>query len=71
MVPAAYLDREAAAAVLSARRRSRKSQPLMARAMEFGPLRKMALGKAARKTAEKVSRANYPAPFRAIDSETA
>jgi 3-hydroxyacyl-CoA dehydrogenase/enoyl-CoA hydratase/3-hydroxybutyryl-CoA epimerase len=77
VVPVEYLERETAELLRKAAAdgiqptlsKLRKRRPLVARLMEtVGPLRTYVLNTARKKTASRVRRENYPAPFRAIEA---
>ncbi len=77
LVPAAYLSREGLALLKEARgegpeavaRRLRRPRVWHQRALEgIGPLRRLVIDQARRKTAEKADPTHYPAPFRALDA---
>lgn len=74
VVPEAYLEREAAAllrevAAGGSGPRSRRRRPAWSRLLEgVGPLRRLVLARARKRTAARVSPEAYPAPFRALDA---
>jgi 3-hydroxyacyl-CoA dehydrogenase / enoyl-CoA hydratase / 3-hydroxybutyryl-CoA epimerase len=76
VVPAAYLEREAlallkqaAADPARASRLVRRGRPVSQRLIEsVSPLRRIVIARAARETARKVRRQDYPAPFRALEA---
>lgn len=68
VVPGPYLVREAVALALGERTVPSRRRSLSAVALErIAPLRRIVLSRAAKKTAETVSREAYPAPFVALE----
>ncbi len=74
VVPEAYLERETIAllrevAARGGRPPSRRGRPAWTRLLErVGPLRRLVLARARKRTAARVSPEAYPAPFRALDA---
>jgi 3-hydroxyacyl-CoA dehydrogenase/enoyl-CoA hydratase/3-hydroxybutyryl-CoA epimerase len=73
IVPDAYLEREALARLARAAdgkpiTRKRPFNPVALLTEELAPLRRIAISRARKKTAERVRATDYPAPFRALEA---